>query len=57
MHMKTAVQMRVSVVDDMVEVQCLDKPMADHLTYHIFQKFVENEELRLVWIDTTSYFL
>ena len=59
------VQMKVSVVDAMAEVQCLDKPewvkkcshLADHFTNRIFQKFGENEELRLVLIDTTSHFL
>ena len=51
----TEVQMKVSVVDAMAEVQCLDKPewvqkcshLADHFTNRIFQKFGENEELRL----------
>ena len=53
----TEVQMRVSVVDAMPEVQCLEKPrwvkncshLADHFTNRIFQKFGENEELRLVF--------
>ena len=53
----TEVQQRVSVVDAMVEVQCLDKPgwvkncshLADHFTNRIFQRFGENEELRLVF--------
>ena len=53
----TEVQLRVSVVDAMAEVQCLDKPgwvkncshLADHFTNRIFQKFGENEELRLVF--------
>ena len=29
--------------------------LADHFTNHIFQKFGENEQLGLVFIDTTSY--
>ena len=53
----TGVQLRVSVVDAMAEVQCLDKPgwvkkcshLADHFTSRIFQKFGENEELWLVF--------
>ena len=53
----TEVQLRVSVVDAMAEVQCLDKPgwvkkfsrLADHFTNRIFQKFGENEELWLVF--------
>ena len=51
----TEVQLRVSVVDAMGEVHCVDKPgwvkncLADHFTNRIFQKFGENEELRLVF--------
>ena len=53
----TEVQRRVSVVDAMAEVQCLDKPewikncshLADHFTSHIFEKFNNNEEIRLVF--------
>ena len=53
----TELQLRVSVVDAMAEVQCLDKPgwvkncshLADHFTNRIFQTFGENEELRLVF--------
>ena len=52
----TEVQLRVSVVDAMVEVQCLDKPgwvkncshLVDHFINRIFQKFGENGALRLV---------
>ena len=50
-------QVRVSVVDAMAEVQCLDKPgwdkncsfLADHFTNCIFQKSGENEEIQLVF--------
>ena len=53
----TEVQMRVSVVDAMVEVQCLEKPewikncshWEDHFTNRIFKTFGKNEELRLVF--------
>ena len=54
----TEMQLRVSVEDAMAEVQCLvDKPgwvkncshLADHFTNRIFQKFGENEKLRLAF--------
>ena len=53
----TELQLKVSIVDAMAEVQCLDKPgwvkNCSHLAYHftnrIFQKFGKNEELRVVF--------
>ena len=51
------VQMKVSIVDGMAEVQALDKPdwiktcsdLADHFTVTIFDKYRDADEIRLIF--------
>ena len=50
-------QKKVSIVDGMAEVQALDKPewikscshLADHFTAHIFVKYNDSDEVRLIF--------
>lgn len=54
---ETPSQMRVVIVDGMAEVQALDKPdwikscshLADHFTATIFNKYLDADELQLIF--------
>ena len=59
------VQFKVAIVDGMAEIQSLDKPewiktckhLAEHFNNHLFSKYDENQEIRLIFnlIDTMSH--
>ena len=59
----TGAQMKVSIVNGMAEVQALDKPdwikiwshLADHFTASIFEKYLDTDELRLIFDRIVVY--
>ena len=59
------VQFKVAIVDGIAEIQSLDKPewmktckhQAEHFNNHLFSKYDENQEIRLIFnlTDTMSH--